>query len=119
MKRIRPLHVLAVCALAAVALGVSVIVVSTDTLEPKERGAMLTTCNRLAGNDRALCHQVVDDPNVSANTKRSCLHAMTAMLHGSPWARVKDLPPTLTCRYGLGRAGYPVQDVVQRLTGAR
>jgi hypothetical protein len=115
----RLLHGLAIAALAAVALAVSVLVVSTDSLEPKERAAMLTTCNRLGGNDRALCRQVVDDLNVGANTKRSCLQAMTAMLQGSTWARVKDLPPTLTCRYGLGRAGYPVQDVVQRLTGAK
>ena len=119
MRTVRLKHVLAIAALAVVSLVVSVLVVSTDNLEPKERAAMLSTCNRIDGNDRALCHQVVDDANVNANTKRSCLHAMTAMLQGSTWARVRDTPAALTCRSGLGRAGYPVQDVVRRLTGGK
>ena len=64
---------------------------------------MLTTCKRLPGNDQSLCRRVVDDHNVIANYKRSCLEAMTLLLRGSAWARVRSLPPTITCRQGLVR----------------
>lgn len=91
---------------------------SLVTLEPQERERMLSTCNRLPGNDRALCHDVVDDARVIANYKRSCLEAMTLLLHGSAWSLVKSLPPTVTCRHGLAQAGYPVAEIMRRLTGA-
>lgn len=91
---------------------------SLVSLEPNERATMLTTCKRLQGNDQALCRDVVDDTRVIANYKRSCLEAMTLLLKGTAWARVKSLPPTLTCRYGLLKAGYPVKDIMRRLTGA-
>jgi hypothetical protein len=79
---------------------------------------MLTTCQRLRGNDQTLCRNVVDDARVIANDKRSCLEAMTLLLKGTTWARVRSLPPTITCRYGLLKAGYPVKDIMRRLTGA-
>lgn len=80
---------------------------------------MLSTCNRLTGNDRSLCHKVVDDRNVIANYKRSCLEAMTLLLKGTAWALVKSLPPTVTCRRGLIQAGYPVNEILRRLSGAQ
>lgn len=92
--------------------------VSLVSLEPHERANMLTTCQRLRGNDQALCRDVVDDSRVIANDKRSCLHAMTLLLQGTAWAAIKSLPPSVTCRYGLLRAGYPVKDIMRRLTGA-
>lgn len=91
---------------------------SLVSLEPNERETMLTTCQRLRGNDQTLCRNVVDDSRVIANYKRSCLEAMTLLLKGSAWAMVKSLPPTVTCRYGLLKAGYPVKDIMRRLTGA-
>ena len=89
------------------------------SLEPRERTAMLTTCLRLHGEDRALCRKVVDDRTVIANYKRSCLQAMTLLLQGTAWAVVKSLPPTITCRQGLSRAGYPVMRILRRLSGGR
>ena len=56
---------------------------SLVSLEPNERENMLTTCNRLPGNDRSLCRNVVDDHKVVANYKRGCLEAMTALLKGT------------------------------------
>jgi hypothetical protein len=91
--------------------------VSLVTLEPNERENMLTTCNRLPGDDRALCRNVVDDHNVVANYKRACLEAMTLLLKGTAWAIVKSMPPALSCRQGLAQAGYPVGDIMRRLTG--
>lgn len=91
---------------------------SLVSLEPNERETMLTTCQRLRGNDQTLCRNVVDDSRVIANDKRSCLEAMTLLLKGTTWARVRSLPPTVTCRYGLLKAGYPVKDIMRRLTGA-
>ena len=86
-------------------------------LAPHERLAMLKTCRHLDGQDEALCRRVVDDPHVIANDKRSCLWAMTALLQGSTWERVKSLPATLTCSAGLRRAGYPVRSILRRLNG--
>jgi hypothetical protein len=91
---------------------------SLVSLEPNERENMITTCNRVQGNDRALCHTVVDDRSVVANYKRGCLEDMTLLLTGSTWARVRSLPATLSCRAGLAQAGYPVKDIMRRLTGA-
>ena len=91
---------------------------SLISLEPNERASMLTTCTKLQGNDQTLCRNVVDDTRVIANDKRSCLAAMTLLLKGTAWAMVKSLPSTLTCRYGLLKAGYPVKDIMRRLTGA-
>ena len=103
----------------AVALSIAVtapaLAYSLRYLEPREREAMLSTCMHLHGKDRQLCRQVVDDSHVIANDKRSCLEAMTLLLQGSTCAAVKSLPPTLTCRAGLGRAGYPVRSILQRL----
>jgi hypothetical protein len=90
---------------------------SLISLDPHERDTMLSTCGRLGGNDRALCRSVVDDHNVIANYKRSCLEAMTLLMQGSAWSKVKSLPATLTCREGLARAGYPVKDIMRKLTG--
>ena len=86
-------------------------------LEPGERAAMLSTCEQLHGEDRALCRQVVDDGQLIANDKRSCLHAMILLLKGSTWATVRSLPPALVCRASLTRAGYPVHSILQRLNG--
>jgi len=80
---------------------------------------MLSTCGKLGGNDRALCRDVVDDQRVVANYKRSCLQAMTLLMQGTTWSKVKSLPATFTCREGLARAGYPVKDIMHRLTGAQ
>ena len=91
---------------------------STIELEARERDAMLATCRQLPGADQTLCRDVVGDDNVIANTKRSCLHAMKAMLQGSAWATVRGLPDAMSCRSGLARAGYPVNSVMQRLAGA-
>jgi hypothetical protein len=30
---------------------------------------------------------------------------------------VRSLPATLTCREGLARAGYPVKEILHKLTG--
>ena len=92
---------------------------SLVSLDPHERDMMLSTCGKLGGNDRALCRDVVDDQRVIANYKRSCLQAMTLLMQGTTWARVRSLPATLTCREGLAHAGYPVRDIMHRLTGAR
>ena len=92
---------------------------SLVSLEPNERVAMLSTCDRLPGNDRSMCHKVVDDHAVVANYKRSCLEAMTLLLKGTAWAMVKSLPPTAACRQGLMQAGYPVKDIMRRLAGAQ
>ena len=109
-----------VCALilAALAAARPAAAVSLVTLEPGERTAMLTTCNRLSGDDQAMCRNVVGDRKVVVNYKRSCLEAMTLLLHGTAWSKMKSLPPTLTCREGLARAGYPVQQILRRLAGA-
>ena len=106
--------VLAAAALAAAGPAQAYSLVS---LEPQEREAMLTSCQRLGGNDRALCRSVVDDHRVVANYKRSCLEAMTLLMQGSAWARVKSLPATLACREGLAHAGYPVKEIMHKLTG--
>ena len=90
---------------------------SLVSLEPNEREHMIATCNRLPGNDRALCHTVVDDHKVIANYKRGCLEAMTLLLKGTAWATVKSMPSALSCRQGLAQAGYPVGDIMRRLTG--
>jgi hypothetical protein len=90
---------------------------SLVSLEPNERENMLTTCNRLPGNDRSLCRNVVDDQKVIANYKRGCLEAMTLILKGTGWATVKSLPAALSCKQGLLQAGYPVGDIMRRLTG--
>ncbi|MEI9805838.1 MAG: hypothetical protein WDN48_17380 [Pseudolabrys sp.] len=79
---------------------------------------MITTCNRLNGNDQSLCRSVVDDHKVIANYKRSCLEAMTLLLRGTAWAVVRSIPSTANCRQGLIQAGYPVKDILRRLTGA-
>ena len=86
-------------------------------LEPRERVAMLRTCRHLNGKNEALCRRVVDDPEVTANDKRSCLWAMLALLRGSTWAKVRSLPATVTCTAGLRRAGYPVRRILRRLNG--
>ena len=92
---------------------------SLVSLDPQERDMMLSTCGKLGGNDRALCRDVVDDQRVIANYKRSCLEAMTLLMQGTTWAKVKSLPATLTCREGLARAGYPVKEILHKLMGAR
>ena len=91
--------------------------ISLVNLEPNERENMLTTCNRLPGNDRTLCRNVVDDHKVIANYKRGCLQAMTLLLKGTAWAVVKSMPAAMSCREGLAHAGYPVGDIMRRLTG--
>ena len=90
---------------------------SLVSLEPNERVAMLSTCSKLHGADASLCRNVVDDTKVIANYKRSCLEAMTLLLKGNTWDRIRSMPPTLTCREGLARAGYPVTDIMKRLAG--
>ena len=106
---------------AAVAIAMSLaatppaLAYSLRYLEPQERDAMLNTCQLLHGKDRTLCQHVVDDSHVIANEKRSCLEAMTLLMQGTVWAATKSLPPTLTCRAGLSRAGYPVRAILQRL----
>ena len=90
---------------------------SLVSLEPNEREHMITTCNRLPGNDRTLCRNVVDDHKVVANYKRGCLEAMTLLLKGTAWATVKSMPAAMSCREGLAHAGYPVGDIMRRLTG--
>ncbi len=106
--------VVAVLSLAAISPAVAFSLVS---LEPNEREAMLTTCQRLPGNDQSLCRNVVDDRKVIANYKRSCLEAMTLLLKGTAWATVKSFPSTANCRQGLVQAGYPVKDIMRRLAG--
>ena len=91
---------------------------SLVALEPAEREAMLTTCSRLSGDDRALCQNVVQDDKVIANYKRSCLQAFTLLLRGTTWSKVQSLPPTMTCREGLQRAGYPVREILRKIAGA-
>jgi hypothetical protein len=91
---------------------------SLVSLEPGEREAMLSTCGHLRGEDRSLCRDVVDDSNVIANTKRSCLQAMHLLLQGTAWATVRSMPPAMTCREGLARAGYPVNRIMMRLASA-
>lgn len=107
------------CAFVAVSVVTArhAVAYSLVSLEPNERAHMLTTCGRLPGNDQTLCRNVVDDHRVIANYKRSCLQAMTLLLKGTAWDAVKSLPATLTCREGLGKAGYPVKDIMRRLTG--
>jgi len=92
--------------------------VSLVNLDPREREAMLSTCGRLGGDDRALCRDVVNDNRVVANYKRSCLQAFTLLLRGTAWSKVQSLPPTLTCREGLARAGYPVKEILGKLARA-
>lgn len=85
-------------------------------LEPGERAQMLKACRRLHhGQDRDLCLRVVDDGALIANDKRSCLWAMTALMQGSAWEKVKSLPATAVCTASLRRAGYPVNAVLRRL----
>jgi hypothetical protein len=110
---------LLVCALLALAAARPASAYSLVSLDPHERDTMLSTCGRLDGNDRALCRSVVDDHHVIANYKRSCLQAMTLLMQGSAWAKVKSLPATLTCREGLARAGYPVKEIMRKLTGVQ
>ena len=86
-------------------------------LEPGERAVMLSTCRKLHGEDQALCRRVVNDNQLIANDKRSCLHAMILLMKGSTWATVRSLPPALVCRASLGRAGYPVHSILRRLNG--
>jgi hypothetical protein len=112
----RTLLVWALLALAATEPAAAYSLVSLD---PHERETMLSTCGRLGGNDRALCKSVVDDQHVIANYKRSCLEAMTLLMQGSAWAKVRSLPATLTCREGLARAGYPVKEILHKLTGVQ
>jgi len=78
-----------------------------------ERSMMMATCGRV-GSEGALCRSVVNDARVSMNTKRSCLEAITLILQGTGWSKVRSLPPTLTCESGLGRAGYPVAELLAR-----
>ena len=108
------------CALAALALFAArpAMAYSLISLEPNERQHMLTTCGRLPGNDRSLCTRVVDDQNVVANYKRACLEAMTALLRGTAWSIVRSMPAAASCKSGLARSGYPVHEIMQRLTGA-
>jgi hypothetical protein len=110
---------IAACALVGLSLVAArpALAFSLISLEPRERAAMLSTCRQLPGNDQRLCRRVVDDSNVIANYKRSCLEAMTLLLSGTAWARVKSLPPTLSCRHGLAQAGYPVREILGRLAG--
>jgi hypothetical protein len=112
---------LVACLVVTLALGAArqAAAYSLVSLAPQERADMLSACQRLGGDDRALCRSVVEDHRVIANYKRSCLQAMTLMLQGSTWAKVKSLPATLTCREGLAHAGYPVKDIMRKLTGAR
>ena len=112
---------LVACGLVALALGMArqASAYSLVSLAPQERESMLSACQRLGGNDGALCRSVVEDQRVIANYKRSCLQAMTLLLQGTAWAKVKSLPATLTCREGLAHAGYPVKEIMHRLTGAR
>ena len=110
---------LLVCAFFALAAAQSASAYSLVSLNPHERETMLSTCGHLGGSDRAVCRSVVDDHHVIANYKRSCLEAMTLLMQGTAWARVKSLPATLTCREGLAQAGYPVKDIMHRLTGAQ
>ncbi len=87
-------------------------------LEPGERAQMLTACRRLHhGDDQSLCRRVVDDPRVIVNDKRGCLWAMTMLMQGTAWSKVRSLPAALTCRSGLSRAGYPVRVILRRLNG--
>jgi hypothetical protein len=79
---------------------------------------MLATCRQLPSADQSMCRAVVGDDGMSANAKRSCLHAMKAMLQGSTWAQVRSMPDAMTCRAGLTRGGYPVSNISQRLSGA-
>ena len=109
---------LIVCALLVAAAAGPASAYSLVSLAPQERDMMLSTCGKLGGNDRTLCRDVVDDHRVIANYKRSCLQAMTLLLQGTTWSKVKSLPATLTCREGLAQAGYPVKDIMHRLTGA-
>lgn len=90
---------------------------SLVSLEPSERDAMLATCKHLPGQDASLCRDVVNDGNMVANYKRSCLLAMKLLLQGSTWATIRSLPPAVTCREGLQRAGYPVAELSRRLAG--
>jgi hypothetical protein len=113
---VRKFMAFAVVALSLVA-AVPASAISLVTLEPNERENMLTTCNRLPGSDRTLCRNVVDDHKVVANNKRGCLQAMTLLLKGTAWAIVKSMPPAMSCREGLSQAGYPVSDIMRRLTG--
>jgi len=91
---------------------------SLVSLEPREVSAMLATCRQLPGADGSLCRDVVNDDKMIANYKRSCLHAMRSMLQGSTWAAIRGLPDAVSCREGLTRAGYAVQDISRRLAGA-
>ena len=113
------IRTLTVCAIVTLSLIAArpALSYSLVSLEPNERATMLSTCGRLDGNDRALCRNVVDDHRVVANYKRSCLQAMTLLLQGTTWARVRSLPATLTCREGLAHAGYPVKEILRRLMG--
>ena len=91
---------------------------SLTSLDAREVEAMLAMCEQLPGADGSLCRDVVKDERMSANSKRSCLHAMRAMLQGSTWAAVRGLPAAVTCRASLARGGYPVNSIMQRLAGA-
>jgi len=102
---------------AATAMPRPAAALSMRYLQPHERVAMLRTCRHLNGRNEALCRRVVDDPEVTANDKRSCLWAMTALLQGSTWQKVKSLPATITCSGGLRRAGYPVRAILRQLNG--
>ena len=102
---------------AAAAMPRPAAALSMRYLLPRERVAMLRTCRHLNGKNEALCRRVVDDPEVTANDKRSCLWAMTALLQGTAWQKVKSLPATVTCSAGLRRAGYPVRAILRRLNG--
>lgn len=112
------IRIFAACAVVALLLAAPdpAAAYSVRHLEPGERTDMLTACRRLHhGKDRDLCRRIVDDPQLIANTKRSCLWAMTALMQGTTWAKVKSLPATAVCTVSLRRAGYPVNAVLRRL----
>jgi hypothetical protein len=118
-RRMPVIRIITTCAAIALSFAAArpAAAYSLQTLEPHERTAMLRTCMHLDGQQRSLCQQVVDDGHVIANDKRSCFEAMMLLLQGSTWSMVKSVPPTLTCRAGLSRAGYPVRRILQRLSG--
>lgn len=105
--------------LAPVALGLlALYALSPVSATAGEREMMMATCGKV-GSEASLCRRVVNDVRVNMNYKRSCLRAITLLLEGGAWSRVKSLPETYTCREGLAQAGYPVAEVISRLTGQR
>lgn len=86
-------------------------------LKPGEQTMMVSTCSRLPA-ESTLCRRIANDPRVTVNGKRSCLLAITLLLKGTAWAKLKSLPPTLTCKEDLARAGYPVAEFIARWSRA-